>query len=32
MANFVLAAFADEIDPRFEIQLSSLNKLGIEYI
>ena len=32
MAEFVLSAFADEIDPRFEIQLSALNKLGIEYI
>jgi len=32
MARFILSAFADEIDPAFEIQLSSLNRLGIEYI
>ena len=32
MARFILSAFADEIDPRFELQLASLNTLGIEYI
>ena len=32
MARFILSAFADEIDPVFEIQLASLNRLGIEYI
>ncbi|MDD4125163.1 MAG: TIM barrel protein [Eubacteriales bacterium] len=32
MAEFILSAFADEIDADFETQLKSLNKLGIPYI
>lgn len=30
MVNFILSAFADEIDSDFDIQLESLNKLGIK--
>ncbi len=32
MANFILSAFADEIDPNFEEQLKGLNKLNIPFI
>ncbi len=32
MANFILSAFADEIDANFEEQLKALVKLGIPYI
>ncbi|NLN55278.1 MAG: TIM barrel protein [Clostridiales bacterium] len=32
MAEFIFSAFADEIDASFEVQLQSLNKLGIPYI
>lgn len=32
MANFILSAFADEIDPSFDTQLSSLKKLGINML
>ncbi len=32
MANFIFSAFADEIDPSFDVQLESLNKLGIGMI
>lgn len=32
MASFIYSAFADEISPDFDVQLSSLNALGIPYI
>ena len=32
MANFILSAFADEIDPNFEEQLKGLKKLDIPYV
>ena len=32
MANFILSAFADEIDANFDIQLESLKRLGINMI
>ena len=32
MANFILSAFADEIDSNFDIQLESLKKLGINML
>lgn len=32
MANFILSAFADEIDPSFDTQLLSLKKLGINML
>ncbi|MCX7714382.1 MAG: sugar phosphate isomerase/epimerase [Clostridia bacterium] len=32
MGNFILSAFADEISENFDVQLSNLNDMGIEYV